>query len=1258
MQLFPSRDFDVSTILQDNETLLLMTGYEENHTEPVLVKIYRNIHAAERDVLIAECARRQQLIHPALARIIDYGVTPAGEPYCIYEHPAGSSLAELPPRQVQELGFFMPMVSTILEGLGYLHAYDMQHGAISAHTIRLIEKTGHFQMTDYGGWIYGQSGTAELLKNIPVAGLPPEVIRRVLPDGRADLYALGGTFYEVLTGRPIFDGEPLDVLRGHLYKEIPAVQQFLPRFPDALSRFIHILLEKDRSLRFHTAEEALRFLAGHLLLPPRPEQQEHTTRISLRVAKPIGRDGLRSVVKSFLYDRTEAGFIEFSGEHGLGKTTFLHTMAAELEAIGHSVQYTSLGGRIHHQTLENILDAGHADNGKKQLGLIHSQTTGNVKERLLIFDNTDDCADKEKAAIQDFLAQAEEHDASIRLILTHRSQLPFIGKRNNVHTLPHLMPIHMQLVCREILGHNELSEGFYRELYSGTNGHPLYIEEALMYFIAAGVLVRQHEVWRDVAPVGELPPLAALLAEKIGYLPETARTVLAVFAIADMPLPLSMLADVIHSDTTSTLAIVYSLLRNGYLTCRRGLFTLSTRYYVDVILRGVPGDTIRQYKRSLAGTLLQFTDESLLLYAAELLVEAGELAEAIQHLRQLVETPETVERMRAARMLHTIAQQYGDRAILQSSCRLLADLYHEAGDIEREKLILKEWSDLLRDSTDADQLAEVLALLAQVEYADGAYMRAYGYATEASRIFRDKDRQTDALDIHLVAVHSLFQVKKWEEFIAEANDVVPALIDTGDKHKAATLALDTGYVYAKYLQNSTEAIASYSTAQELYSSMDDVRGMARALGNKGIVYLEHHMYNDALTCFSEAADLFEGIGDARGRLTALENIIQLHLLNQHYEQAEQVALKALAVAQSYQVDDEQNRIEKVLAHIRSKLQGASETEEVVPVPEKETDVLSTEYLAGRSIAMRRTREQVQLAVSNESPVLLEAPFGTGKEFVARKIHTMSSRSSFPLGILHAAGSTTEELEQNIFGLGVPDREQEGVLSMLAECNNGIVYIDDVLNLPAQFQSKLAYFIEHGEVPGGRSSARKWNIRIIAGCTLPAEQALAAGTLQHDLFFQLSINRITLPRLDERREDIPALVEFLLEKYNRKLGKSIGKAAPKLLQKLMQRQWKGDVRELENIVHRLMIREQSPVLQYDSSLVDAPVLATVPTLALPVEAEVAAGQAGVVTTIDDIQKDHILRVLAQTKNNKSKAAKMLGIKRTTLLARMKKLGLMP
>ena len=268
--------------------------------------------------------------------------------------------------------------------------------------------------------------------------------------------------------------------------------------------------------------------------------------------------------------------------------------------------------------------------------------------------------------------------------------------------------------------------------------------------------------------------------------------------------------------------------------------------------------------------------------------------------------------------------------------------------------------------------------------------------------------------------------------------------------------------------------------------------------------------------------------------------------------------------------------------------------------------------------------------------------------MARRIHAIGSRSGSPLCMLHTAGSTTEELEQRLFGIGV---SAENSIPMLAECNNGILYIDDVLNLPLQFQSKLASFLEHAEIPSGRTVAgKKWNVRVIAGCSLPAEQAMASGRLQHDLFFQLSINRIALPTLADRREDIPVLVDFLIEKYNKKLGKRIEKAAPRLLQKLMQRQWTGDIRELENLIHRLMIRETSEILQFDKALLEGPS----PPAQTPVEMPAAHGTV----TIDDMQKEHILRILAQAKNNKSRAAKLLGIKRTTLLARMKKLGLMP
>lgn len=1266
MKLFPSDELRSTALFQENALFLSLTGAWKQFSQPILLTAYKNVSVAERELLLAELAYRQQLDHPLLARVVDYGVAADGVPFCVFDHPEGIALAELPPRQVQEVAFFVPMVAAVLEGLAFLHAHTLLHGNLSSRTIRFVGQSMAVQCTNTASGMYGQRNVSVLAGDMPTGIVSPEVIRHATPDGRADLYSLGITLYEVLTGKTLFEGKPLDILRGHLYKDIPPIQQVLPRFPDALATFIHTLMEKDRALRFHTAEEALRFLAEHSLLPPMPDRIPAPQKpVAFRVARSVGRDALRSIVKSFLYDQEQAGVLELSGEHGLGKTTFLHAVESELRLIGHDVRYASLGGRLSLQAVECALGSEGGSGGTARdiavtvAGLLDSEMR---KEALVIFDNTEECDEPSKESLRRLVEVARERNLPLKVLLAHRSQLPQLGKRGDVHTLPHLKPTHLHAVCREILGNNELSDSFYKELYHQTNGHPLYIEEVLYYAISTGVLLRQQEIWRDVEPVGTLPELATLFAHRFDALPEMSMRVLALLVLAAMPLSLSLCSRVLGVANAELIPIIYTLLQAGYVVCQKGLLLLATQHYADAIVRRLSGEEIQGYKRALAQVLLEVQEESMQIYGAELLVEAGDVERALHHVTMLLDSAPSANAVRVARMLHTVAQQGDDKTAFLQSCAMLAQLYREQENTEREIFVLKEWSDVLRDSADAEQLADVLVMLAGAELAAGEAAQAHAHAEEAHRMYGALQHDNKVLNARIIMLHSLLHLKRWEEFLREVSESVPTLLRVGREGDAAALALDAGYVYSKYLQNNTDAVVWYSTAQELYGRTNDVRGMARALGNKGIVYLEYQAYHEALACFSEAASLFKGISDARGKLTALENIIQLYLLQQRYDQAEEIAEKALHVARTYGVDDEIGRLEKVLLHIQSKLEtpvqenDTAEGVEGVLVPSgQHTDPLAGEYLVGKSARMRQVRELLHLAASNDSPVLLEASLGAGKEFVARKIHALSTRSAAPFCVLHTAGSTSEELDQKFFGLPV-EREQEGRTGALAECNNGVIYLDDVVNLPVQFQAKLAYFLEHGEAPTGTAGAGNvWNVRIIAGCSVQAEQALAEQQLEYDLFFQLSINRIALPTLAGRREDIPALVDFLIGKYNKKLGKTIEHATPKLLQKLMQRQWTGGMRELENIIHRLMIREQSTALQFDAALLGAPIIAESKQSDVVRDAE---NTVDGIPTIDGIQKEHILRVLTQTKNNKSKAAQLLGIKRTTLLARMKKFGLMP
>lgn len=1241
MHVLPLNDLQNAELLRENDSLLLLKGHWAPTAEHVLVKVYRSATAAATEARLAECAYRQTLAHPAIAPVVAYGHLPSAGTYCVFAHEQASALRELPPRQMQDIGFFLGVVSSVLHGLAFLHSHALLHGNISTASIR-VRHDGSAVCTDSAIAAQMRRTVAELANS--GEALAPEIIRETIPDGRMDLYALGVALYEALTGTAVFDGSPYDVMRGHLYREIAPVQQVLPRFPDALAAFVHVLLEKDRSMRFHSAAEALHYLASHSLVPA-PSVPLYREADVLRVARPIGRDAQRTGVKSLLYDRGPAGLIEVSGEHGLGKTLFLHSVGSEAALVGQDVRYVPAGFHAGGVAGES------ASTDTEWTALLEELLRAAAsRDVLALFDDTDSLSEQQKNTLRLLVEKATGQARSLKIVLAHRSQLPQLGRRSDVQTLSHLLNTHIQAVCREILGRCECSEQFYRDLYTATSGHPMYIEEALRFLVRTGAVVRTHEVWRDVTSMPVVPPLVSLLAESIASLSSNARAVLELLVVAAMPLSISAIASALQSDPALLLPVLSSLVQAGYLTACQGMYELATQQYADVLLRTLSGDSVRLYKQSLADALMRRPGTVMQLHSIELLIESGDFGRAVQLLKDIVEASEALidaaVRERAARMLYAVAHEHGYRDAQLIACQVLAHVYNASGDVEKERAVLGEWCHLLRDTADSDLLASVMSLLAQAEFACGDFAAAYTHAADVYRMYAEKEQYSKALEARFTAAQCLLQLRRWNDFVAEAHSVVPALVAAGDEGRAAALAMDAGYVSAKYLQMSDDAIASYSAAQQLYGRMDDVRGMARSLGNKGIVYLEHQQYDDALACFSEAAALFRSIGDARGKLTALENIIQLHLLKQDYQLANDIALRALDIARAEEVQDEIDRIEKVLLHIQSKLhqQPAAETSGL-----KNSDI-SAEYLSGRSAAVRRTRELVAVAAGNDSPVLLEGAFGTGKEFVARRIHAMSTRASAPLCVLHTAGCTSEELDQQVFGIGVPAEREAEAVPLLQECSNGVLYIDDVAVLPAQFQARLASFLEHGELPVRAAAGKKWNVRVVAGCSMPAEQALSAGRLQYELFFQLSINRVPLPALAERREDIPVLVEFLIEKYNKKLGRSVAKASPRLLQKLMQRQWSGDVRELENIVHRLMIREASELLQPDPVLLDAPVV--------PAQHAVVAPYTQAMVTIDDMQKEHILRILAQTKNNKSKAARLLGIKRTTLLARMKKLGLMP
>lgn len=486
-----------------------------------------------------------------------------------------------------------------------------------------------------------------------------------------------------------------------------------------------------------------------------------------------------------------------------------------------------------------------------------------------------------------------------------------------------------------------------------------------------------------------------------------------------------------------------------------------------------------------------------------------------------------------------------------------------------------------------------------------------------------------------------------------------AILQQLDEHKVADLKEKILAVLLAKKENFTE-----KWAEKLRIILGEPKSVARATGNMGIILTELKRYDQAQESFRAAAAMFKKIGDTRGKLTAIEHLIQLYLVNSRFAEAEISAKKALELAETLGAEEEIAKIGKLLGSIRATLEtnvnSLDKTTITFQTQEISTlDALETGILSGKSGAIKSVRKLIRVAAGCDAPVLLEGEFGVGKSVLSQKMHEISSRRNEPFLTINCEDFSEQDLEIEIFGLNSPD-ENLGRSGLVSECRGGTLFLNDITKTTARFQSKVALLLQSGEYRSvSDTNTKKANLRVMVGCEIPSEQAVQQSLLQKNLYYLLTVLRIPVPSLAERREDIPAIARYYLQIYNARLGKNISRFSPKLLQSLTLRRWQGNLSELESTIHRLMIFEQAEVLTGEFGGMEfSP--QPVATIEPEMQAEAVSGAvksfSAEILSIDDAQKIHILRAMEQTNGNKTKAAKVLNIKRTTLLARMKKFGM--
>jgi DNA-binding NtrC family response regulator len=317
-------------------------------------------------------------------------------------------------------------------------------------------------------------------------------------------------------------------------------------------------------------------------------------------------------------------------------------------------------------------------------------------------------------------------------------------------------------------------------------------------------------------------------------------------------------------------------------------------------------------------------------------------------------------------------------------------------------------------------------------------------------------------------------------------------------------------------------------------------------------------------------------------------------------------------------------------------------------------------IVGKSPALREVLELVEkICASQASTVLIEGESGTGKDLLAKAIHYGSPRADKPFVHITCSALAETLLESELFGheRGAFTDARTMKKGLLEVADGGTAFLDEIGEIGPGLQVKLLRFLEDKTFKrvGGTRDIRV-DVRIVAATNRVLEDDVRAGSFRADLFYRLKVIPIRLPALRERREDIPLLVEYFLDHYNRELRKSTVEVEPAAMERLVAYDWPGNVRELRNVIERVMILENKPRLE----------AADLPPLVGSVEATRPAFVAGPgatdgplrdTATLEELERRAIVDALERAGQNQVRAAKLLGITRDTLRYRMKKFGLL-
>jgi len=301
--------------------------------------------------------------------------------------------------------------------------------------------------------------------------------------------------------------------------------------------------------------------------------------------------------------------------------------------------------------------------------------------------------------------------------------------------------------------------------------------------------------------------------------------------------------------------------------------------------------------------------------------------------------------------------------------------------------------------------------------------------------------------------------------------------------------------------------------------------------------------------------------------------------------------------------------------------------------------------------MMRCLELARVAAETELPILILGESGAGKTLLARAIHNSSTRQKGPFIAFNAAALSDTLLDSQLFGheRGAFTGAQKTVKGKFELAHNGTLFIDEIADMSSSAQSKILRAVEYGEFERlGSDSLRKADVRLISATHLPLQQLIGAGRFRRDLFYRISGITVTIPALRARPRDLPLLIANEIAAASRRLGKQIKGLDSVASERLIAYPWPGNLRELSRVIHTAVALTRTEIIPAEALLTQESFSTFTLDQAetLPPTAS-AAGKGDNHQSLQVAERQHILRILDQVGGNKRRAAKALGISRSTL-----------